>query len=202
MPRSPRSLDSRSASSENFVRVIAGQFRGRKLRTLSGLDTRPTSDRLRETLFNVLAPRVEGASFLDLCSGSGAVGIEALSRGARRLVVVERSRSACSVIKENVELLGAGAQAEILNRDVISGLKRLRENSAAFDIIYFDPPYDSDLYPLVIAMIGEGRLLSDDGVLVVEHRTKNSLEAEYDGLVRYREIRQGDSAIAFYEMAE
>ncbi|HEY6331839.1 MAG TPA: 16S rRNA (guanine(966)-N(2))-methyltransferase RsmD [Blastocatellia bacterium] len=181
------------------MRVIAGQYGGRKLRTLSGLDTRPTSDRLRETLFNVLAPRIGGCAFLDLCAGSGAVGIEALSRGATSLVSVEHSGRACGVIKENLKLLGLSADAEILNRDVISAVRYLAENAAKFDIIYLDPPYDSDLYSHAITMIRGGRLLSDEGILVVEHRTKNALAPDYGELVKYREIRQGDSAIAFYE---
>ena len=182
------------------MRVIAGLYRGRRLRTIPGLDTRPTADRLRETLFNVLSPRIQGAYFLDVCAGSGAVGIEALSRGASHVVFVEQSRVACGIIKENLAPLGAEKKTEIVNRDASVAINALAVRSQKFDIIYFDPPYDSNLYSEAIPLIEGGGLLNDDAILVVEHRAKAPLEPCYGSLQLYREIKQGDSSIAFYRV--
>src|SRR2546430_12016537 len=124
------------------VRIIAGKYRGRKLKSPPSLQTRPTSDRLRETLFNVLAPRIEGARFLDLCAGSGAVGIEALSRGAAHATFVDQSQRMCALIEANLEALGVG-EGEV---DVVSGeaseflRRRTKQEGGPFDIIFFDPP--------------------------------------------------------------
>src|SRR5215471_21739670 len=105
------------------MRIVAGKYKGRLLRTLRGQDVRPTSDRLRETLFNVLAPRIEQSRFLDLCAGSGAVGIEALSRGSTRITLVERSRAACSVIRGSLDSLGIGSdEADVVCSDAVQAL--------------------------------------------------------------------------------
>src|SRR5688572_14346261 len=118
------------------MRVIGGVHRGRRLSTVSGLAVRPTSDRLRETLFNILTPRIHGSRFLDICAGSGAVGIEALSRGASEVTFVERSRRACAVIEANLASLGI-KEATIIKHDAAASLKRLERESAQFDIAFF-----------------------------------------------------------------
>src|ERR671932_432605 len=126
------------------MRVIAGYYRGRNLRSPPSLQTRPTSDRLRETLFNVLAPRIEGARFLDLCAGSGAVGIEALSRGASHVTFVDRSRKTCGLIEANLDLLGVPEeQTEVVLSEAADYLRRAAARAAQgpYDIAYFDPPY-------------------------------------------------------------
>jgi len=180
------------------LRVIAGIYRGRRLRTLAGSQTRPTSDRLRETFFNIVSPWVKGAVFLDLCAGSGAIGIEALSRGASRAVFVEISRTASAIIDENLCHVDADRHAAIVTQDVISALKLLAARNQAFDLIYFDPPYDSNLYDPVIGQIASSELLRERGLLIVEHQSRRALEESYGGLTRYREVRQGNSALAFY----
>ena len=180
------------------MRVISGQYRGRMLRTPKGLEVRPTSDRLRETLFNILAPCIEGCRFLDLCAGSGAVGIEALSRGARDVVFVDLSRRACAVIEENLESIGIANGARIVNRDALSALKRLAGESEQFDIAFFDPPYASELYSKVMAQLGAGELLAAEGIVITEHRAKTPPEPEYGDLRVYRQVKQGESSIAFY----
>src|SRR5574342_1279621 len=128
------------------MRVIGGIHGGRRLRTVSGLSVRPTSDRLRETLFNVLAPRIAGSRFLDICAGSGAVGIEALSRGASRATFIERSRRSCAVIEANLNSLDIADQASLINRDALTALKRLEREASEFDLAFFDPPYASGIY--------------------------------------------------------
>jgi 16S rRNA (guanine(966)-N(2))-methyltransferase RsmD len=180
------------------MRIIAGELKGRRLRTLEGLKIRPTSDRLRETLFNILAPRISDARFLDLCAGSGAVGIEAFSRGAASVTFIESSRRAASLIEENLEHCGVAAQAQVHNRDALAALKLLSGKDAQFDIIYFDPPYESHIYSPVLELIGKTALLARGGVLVAEHRGAAILNRDYGDLRPYREVKQGDSRLTFY----
>jgi 16S rRNA (guanine(966)-N(2))-methyltransferase RsmD len=178
------------------MRVVAGKYRGRLLRTVRGQDVRPTSDRLRETLFNILAPQIKETRFLDLCAGSGAIGIEAISRGANQVTFVEESRSACSVIRDNLATLGIEGQS-IVCRDVASAIRSLASKGAEFDIIFFDPPYPSGMYSRVLKLIARENLLSEDGVVVVEHRSKTPPGSEFEGLVTYRQLKQGESALSF-----
>lgn len=184
------------------MRVIAGLYRGRRLRTAAGLAIRPTSDRLRETLFNILTARIEGSRFLDICAGSGAVGIEALSRGAIEVTFIERSRNACAVIEANLRALGVVRDARVLNRDASAALKRLEQESKQFDIAFFDPPYAAEIYHQVIEQLNSSDLLPTGAVLIVEHRAKNPSQPSYGRLRVFREVKQGESALAFYELGE
>jgi len=181
------------------MRVIGGIHRGRRLRAVRGLAVRPTSDRLRETLFNILAPRIGGSRFLDICAGSGAVGIEALSRGATEATFIESSRHACAVIEANLAALGITSEATTINRDVAAALRRLDLEARHFEIAFFDPPYASEIYSQVIRQLGSGNLLSDGALVIVEHLAKTPPEPEYGRLRIYRELKQGESALAFYE---
>src|SRR5215471_11531359 len=151
------------------MRVIGGIYGGRRLRTPAGLAVRPTSDRLRETLFNVLTPDIEGASFLDICAGSGAAGIEALSRGAAASTFVEVSRRACSAIEANLAMLGIDSEAQIVNRDAVKAIKWLASQDQRFGIVFFDPPYSSGIYSQVMQTVADSGVLAPGGVLVVEH---------------------------------
>ena len=149
------------------MRVIAGYYRGRNLRSPPSMQVRPTSDRLRETLFNVLAPRIEGARFLDLCAGSGAVGIEALSRGAAHVTFVDRSRKMCGLIESNLDLCGVPEdETEVVLAEAAEFLRRAAtRGEQKWDIAFFDPPYAMDYIP-VLAAFGAGTLLMDEAVLV------------------------------------
>jgi 16S rRNA (guanine966-N2)-methyltransferase len=183
------------------MRVIAGKYRGRNLRSPPSMQVRPTSDRLRETLFNILAPRIEEARFLDLCAGSGAVGIEALSRGASFATFVDRSRKMCGLIESNLEACGVpDGQAEIWMSDAAYFLRRtMVQRERGWDIAFFDPPYAIDYAP-VLNLFGTGLLLkSRGGALVVEHHCENRLPENLSKLRRWRTIRQGDSCLSFYE---
>jgi 16S rRNA (guanine966-N2)-methyltransferase len=186
------------------MRIIAGQYRGRKLKTPPSAQTRPTSDRLRETLFNVLAPRIEGARFLDLCAGTGAVGIEALSRGAKHVTFVDKSRKMCGLIEANTSALGIDEQEfEIVNADASDYLRRhAKKEREPFDIIFLDPPYGEESYSLV-SLISDtgGQLLTADAVLIVEHHKKKDLADDMSSLKRYRTLKQGDSVLSFYRAA-
>jgi 16S rRNA (guanine966-N2)-methyltransferase len=191
------------------MRVITGQYRGRVLKSPPGTQTRPTSDRLRETLFNVLAPRIDGARVLDLCAGTGAIGIEALSRGASFVTFVERVHKMCALIEVNLDLLGVPEEmTEVVKSDAAEYLKRTgrgdekdwRAGTGPWDIVYFDPPYDSD-YLAVLREFGAhaASLLGAGGVLVAEHHRKNALADALGSLRRWRVLRQGDSALSFFE---
>ena len=137
------------------VRIIAGTFRSRPLQAPPGLATRPSSDRLRETLFNVLAPRIAGTFFLDLYAGSGAVGLEALSRGAEHVVFVERAHAALKVLRANIESLNIKAGFSLQAGSVRESLRRLAKQSRAFDVVFLDPPYDAlDEYEATLRALG------------------------------------------------
>jgi 16S rRNA (guanine966-N2)-methyltransferase len=180
------------------MRVIGGTYGGRRLRTVEGMDVRPTSDRMRETLFNILRPHVEGSRFLDICAGSGAIGLEAISRGAAQVTFIDNSRRACSVIEANLHTLGLENEGAIMNRDAATALKHLAQAGKVFDIAFFDPPYASDIYHTVMRLLDEQSLLSVDAIVVVEHRAKTPLKDQYGRLRMYRVIKQGESALAFY----
>jgi 16S rRNA (guanine(966)-N(2))-methyltransferase RsmD len=180
------------------MRVIAGIYKGRRLKTLEGSSVRPTSDRLRETIFNILTPRIEGARFVDICAGSGAVGIEALSRGAEYVTFIESSLKAARIISENLRNCGIKRNYRMINRDAIRALKNLASEKAQFDVLYFDPPYNSDIYTPVMWVIAKHRLLAEDGVLIVEHHRQTPLLPNYDQLRPYRELAQGESHLTFF----
>jgi 16S rRNA (guanine(966)-N(2))-methyltransferase RsmD len=184
------------------MRIIAGIYRSRALEAPSGLATRPTSDRLRETLFNVLAPRIVGAVFLDLYTGSGAVGIEALSRGATQVTFVERAPAALKVLRANLERLGLTAGFNINSGSVSSILRRPQTGTVgSFDVVFLDPPYDAaDEYAAVLALLGRSSagLLTGGAVVIAEHRRKQLLEVQYGRLERTRLLEQGDAALSFY----
>ena len=181
------------------MRIIAGKYRGRKLKTPTSLQTRPTSDRLRETLFNILAPRIEGARFLDLCAGTGAVGLEALSRGVAHVTFVDQSRKMSALIKDNCDSLKIDDEAITLVTAGASDFLRrhAKTSNQLFDIVFFDPPYAMD-YSILNHASGPRILLADEGLLIVEHHKKNELPAEFGDLRQFRQVRQGDSVLSFY----
>jgi 16S rRNA (guanine(966)-N(2))-methyltransferase RsmD len=186
------------------MRIIAGSYRSRTLAAPAGLATRPTSDRLRETLFNVLAPRIECANFLDLYAGSGAVGIEALSRGAARVEFVERAPAALFVLSANLAKLGVTAGFRIHNRSVASFLRLLKAGAGfdlVFDLVFLDPPYDAAReYAATLGALGGDSVgvLAPGALVIAEHRRKEKLEDQYGELTRTRLLEQGDAALSFY----
>ena len=172
------------------MRIIAGDYKGRNLKSPPSLNVRPTSDRLRETLFNVIAPRIEDARFLDLCAGSGAVGIEALSRGASHVTFVDRSRRMCKLIEANVELCRIPEeQFEIYCSEANEFLKQSKAEH--WDIVFFDPPYADDYLKTL-------QLLGNNTLVIAEHHHKTELPESIDDLQRTRILKQGDSCLSFY----
>ncbi len=188
------------------MRVIAGTFRSRQLKSLKGLDLRPTSDRLRETLFNVLSSRVENARLVDAFAGTGAVGIEAISRGAEEVVFLENHLPAAKLIQKNLDFLGIRSGVRIMTDDVLRSLKRLADTHKAtsppFDIIFLDPPYAaSEEYHRVLNFLGNAAFLGDGSMVIAEHRSKFGLPEESGRLRRYRVLKQGDASLSFYHFS-
>jgi 16S rRNA (guanine966-N2)-methyltransferase len=181
-----------------MTRIIGGTGKGRRLRTPRGEATRPTGARVRQSLFDILAPRVPGCRFLDAFAGNGGVGLEAVSRGAARVVFVDQSRAAIEVLRENVRAVaGSGGDVQIHHQDARIALAALADSGVRFDVIYLDPPYASDLYE---PLLGEaGRLLEPDGLVVAEHFHKRVLPETIGGLVSTRSVRIGDHKLTFYE---
>jgi 16S rRNA (guanine966-N2)-methyltransferase len=185
------------------MRIIAGTYRSRQLKSLKGVALRPTSDMLRETLFNILGPHVEGSRFLDLFAGTGAVGIEAISRGASFVVFVENHAPAIRLIHENLSLLGIESGARVISSKAVAALAKLERNSAvAFDFIFLDPPYANEkVYKETLLALEKSRLAEDSAVVIAEHRKSFALPASLGRLQQFRTLRQGDATLSFYRLA-
>jgi 16S rRNA (guanine(966)-N(2))-methyltransferase RsmD len=183
-----------------MTRILAGRSKGRRLRTPTGLATRPTGARVRQTLFDILAPRIPGCRFLDAFAGSGGIGLEALSRGAARVVLMDNDPAAVAALRENAPLVAAssGGEAVVQRQDARVGLGALAASGARFDVVYLDPPYASPLCEEALDAIARGRLLADSGVVVVEHFKKRALPGRIGALARIREVRVGDHTLSFY----
>jgi 16S rRNA (guanine966-N2)-methyltransferase len=175
------------------MRIIGGSARGRHLKTKKGLDTRPTADRVRESLFNILAPDIAGSFFLDVFAGFGGVGIEALSRGAEKCVFIEMDRDCVTIIKKNLAVCGLESRGEVVQQEAETALKLLHRKKALFDLIFFDPPYGSpQLQP---ALLASTPLLAVNGYVVVEHQRGDMSWYPGSGWRRIREKTYGDTAL-------
>ena len=187
------------------MRVIAGEYRSRLLQAPRGVTTRPTSDRLRETLFNVLGPRVGGSRFVDLYAGSGAVGIEAISRGADFVWFAESARPAVAAIRANLSELKIAGGFALEDRSVAKLLQALVEKERAAEILFLDPPYeDAEEYESTLKFVARNHatVLAEGAVVVAEHSSKKPLEARYSVLERTRVMEQGDAALSFYRVSQ
>jgi 16S rRNA (guanine(966)-N(2))-methyltransferase RsmD len=187
------------------MRVIAGKYRGHPLRSLQGKDTRPTSDRLRETLFNVLTAgnptALEGTIWLDLFAGSGAVGIEALSRGAQQVFFVETSAPAAKVIEQNLQSLNIREGYRILRDDLAGVLWRLQREHITADVVFLDPPYRmQEAYEHALTALADSSLVWAMSLVIAEHEKKFTPPSEFGSLRRVRKLAQGNSALSFYRI--
>ena len=188
------------------MRVIAGTYRSRILKSLKGLALRPTSDRLRETLFNILGPTVPGSLFLDLFAGTGAVGIEALSRGATEAVFIENHAPAAALIRRNLESLGIRSGAQVFPVDILRGLENLaakrKPSDPPFDFVFLDPPYAAtEEYDRVLEFLGDSAIVAPGGRVIAEHLRKRALPKRIGELELVRVVEQGDAALSFYRPA-
>ncbi|MBZ5529340.1 MAG: 16S rRNA (guanine(966)-N(2))-methyltransferase RsmD [Acidobacteriia bacterium] len=190
------------------MRIIAGKFRSRVLKSPGGMKLRPTSDRLRETLFSILGGRVEEARFVDLYAGTGAVGIEALSRGAAEVVFIEKHAAQANLILRNLEALRVDSGATVLSMDALRGVAMLAARHAAdpalvVDIVFLDPPWaEEEEYARVLGALGEAEFLAPDALVIAEHASKHDLLEQYGKLSRVRVLKQGDATVSFYRNAE
>ena len=188
------------------MRVIAGLYRSRQLVAPRGTGTRPTSDRLRETLFNILAPRIPGSRFADLYAGTGAVGIEALSRGAAHVYFAETARPALTALRQNLDQLNITGGYSLDDRGAAALLGRLASQPSPqpLDLVFLDPPYDSATeYTATLTFLGSSRserLLAPTARVIAEHSSKAELPARFGRLHRTRLLPQGDAALSFYNL--
>lgn len=184
------------------MRVIAGTYRSRLLQAPRGMATRPTSDRLRETLFNVLGARVPGCRFVDLYAGTGAVGIEALSRGAEHVWFAERVPAAVSCLKSNLAALKIAGGFTVDDRGAGAMLQRLLKFSLAVDLVFLDPPYEAAKeYEETLGFLGSQRgmgVLTSGALVIAEHGSKVGLAERYGALARTRVLKQGDASLSFF----
>jgi 16S rRNA (guanine966-N2)-methyltransferase len=187
------------------MRVIAGTYRSRSLIAPRGLQTRPTSDRLRETLFNILAPRLEGCRFVDLYAGTGAVGIEAISRDAKHVWFAENAEPALASLRQNLAALKISRGFTLEDRGVGAALQGLSKLPKPIDIVYLDPPYEAeDEYSGTLNFLGSTRgraILSGDALVIAEHSSKSKLAVRYGALEHTRLLKQGDAALSFFAVA-
>jgi len=182
------------------MRIVAGTLRSRQLKSLKGLALRPTSDRLRETLFNILGARVEGSRFLDLFAGSGAIGIEAISRGAASAVFVESHSAAVRLIRANLASLRIESGARVVLAEVAAAIRTLEKlPDTAFDFIFLDPPYaEEKQYEGTLRALEKSLLAGESTIVIAEHRKTFELPASLGALERVRILHQGDAALSFY----
>lgn len=189
------------------MRIIAGAFKGRRL-SVKRAKIRPTSDRVKGALFSILRESVNDANFLDLCAGTGNIGIEALSRGAKSVTFIDHDYHCMRMIASNLEQCGIyrnHPQAKLINLTAQKGLNYLGRHQAQFNLIYFDPPYDAEIYNNCLELIAKNRILSRLGKLVVEHRRNIELKSptlSTTGLMANRQEVYGDTALSFYEWRE
>ena len=187
------------------MRIVAGKFKGRRLKTPKGSEVRPTADRVKESLFRIFGERVVNADFLDLCAGTGSIGLEALSQGARSATFVDSNYHSVCIIESNLEMCGFDRKhphVKLIHLDARKALARLGRHRAKFDLIYFDPPYASKIYESCVKQIAEADLLSPTGMLIIEHRRVQQADwAEaliLDELILSRQERYGDTMLSFY----
>jgi 16S rRNA (guanine(966)-N(2))-methyltransferase RsmD len=179
------------------VRVIAGIAKGHKLEVPPGLAVRPTPDRAKEALFNILGKRVVDCRFLDLYAGSGAIGIEALSRGAAQVVFVEKKRPIARIIERNLAKTGLAEHATVVSADVAQTLEKMADKPLSFDIIFADPPYKAKKALAILQLIDNKRVLNTNGLVVWEHASSVSVPAKIGKLVSIKDVRYGDTSFAF-----
>lgn len=184
------------------MRIISGTYRGLRLRTLKGESLRPTSDKMRETLFDILGDSIQEATFVDAYAGSGAVGIEALSRGASQVVFLESHRPAAELIRRNLQSLDISSGFRLLTGHAWTAIERLDHEGAKFDFVFLDPPYTQIReYHHVLRELGRSSILLRQSRVIVEHSRHTRLEERYGSLARVRLLRHGDSQLAFYRSA-
>lgn len=182
------------------MRVIAGEYRGRRLDRIEGMEIRPTSDKVKESLFNMLGEAVIDCSFLDLFGGTGGIGIEALSRGAKHVVFIDAGIKSIKVLKGNLERLNIKAGAEVFHTDYETAIKKLYKYNKQFDIVFIDPPYSLGMAQNALVCIEANPILAQDGLIIVEHDSRDDMPNKVGRLALYRVKRYGNTSLSFYSI--
>ena len=208
-PIDTRTLSGYAYGTKILMRIISGRFKGKRLNSVKASTVRPTSDRVKESVFGILGGSVIDSNFLDLCAGTGNIGLEALSRGAKSVTFVDRSPHCIRVIKSNLSgcgLSGGEPHINIVKLDALKGLAYLARRNARFDLIYLDPPYDSGIHEACLRQIGMSKMLLPSGQVIVERRrerrTDGAAPEAIDELKLKRQERYGDTVISFYQMED
>lgn len=184
------------------MRVISGKARGQALKAPHGLNTRPTTDRVKESIFNIIQTRLYESIVIDLFSGSGNLGIESLSRSAKKAYFVDNNKNSILAIKDNLKKTKLIDHAMVMQMDVLSAMKKLSEQNVKADIIFLDPPYSQGLVHPVLDKILDYELLEPDGIVIVEHKKTDDIPEAIHNLQKYRSNHYGDIAVSFYELRE
>ena len=184
------------------MRVISGKVRGLKLDTPKNDDVRPTTDRVKESLFNIINPYVIDSNVLDLFAGTGSLGIECLSRGALSATFVDVSKDSINIVKSNVKKARVENESTILNLDFKTAIDRLNVQNKKFDIIFMDPPYYKNMFIDALSNIDNSDLLSEDGIIVLEHDTKDKFIDKIRRLEKSKEKKYGNTTLTFYKLEE
>lgn len=184
------------------MRVIAGSQKGRRLESPRAGGLRPTSDRVKEALFSILGDRTAGARFLDLCAGTGAIGIEALSRGARSATFIEPDRGSLRVLRANLEHCGMTSCATVYPSTAEAFLRRDRQTDPAYDIIFADPPYHEDSGHTLLRSVDQAGIMTRDSTVILEHFSKVMIPSEVGRLIRVRQYRYGDTTLSVFAVRE
>ncbi len=185
-----------------MLRVISGSARGHKLKTIKGIDTRPTSDKVKESIFNIIATEIIDSNVLDVFAGTGSLGIEALSRGAKKAVFIDKSMDSCDIIRENLAHTKLADRAEIYSKDYKSGIERLYRNGYKFDLIFLDPPYNKNFIQNTLKLVTKNDIISDDGIIVVEHSHSDGLPESCGKLKAVDTRKYGDTMITIYKICD
>ncbi len=184
------------------MRIVAGTAKGTRLQMVSGNHVRPTPDRVKESLFSILGPFFTGGWVLDLFAGTGSLGLEALSRGMEKGILIDQSRTSCKTIRDNVKRCRMSDQVEVYCQNARVALQRLAQRKLKFDLIFLDPPYDQPLLVPTITFISNSDLLADEGIIVAEHQSRRELPVVIETLTAYRRLNYGETAVTLYRQHE
>lgn len=184
------------------MRVISGKVRGLKLNTPKNEDVRPTTDRVKESLFNMINPYIMESSVLDLFAGTGSLGIECLSRGASKCVFVDISKESISIVKSNIKKARVENESIVLNLDFKDAVGKLKVQGNKFDVIFMDPPYYKNMFIDALQKIDNANLLNEDGIIIIEHDSKDVFPENIGGLEKTRDKKYGNTTITFYKSEE
>jgi 16S rRNA (guanine966-N2)-methyltransferase len=184
------------------LRIISGEFRGRKLEKLEGMDIRPTTDRVKESLFNMLGARLFDCAFLDLFAGTGGIGIEAYSRGASKIVFIDESSKSIKVLKSNLEMLMLLDKVEVYNTDYINAINKLALDNRKFDIIFIDPPYLKGFAQNALIHINDNNLINENGIIVIEHDIQDKMPESVGNLNLQRQKKYGNTMLSFFSLTQ